>query len=146
MQWQTVLGTGHDVEKLELAYISERMYKWYRHFGKQCGSFSKSLTETYYTRYQFHFQGQRKTRTYKHIKTCRQQFRAFFFCNSKNLSELINGKQDVVYPHNRIIFSNKKGLTTDTCPKMDEFIHIILSQKVTYCMIQFISTAPKNKL
>lgn len=42
----------------------KEMYKWYTHFEKQCGSFSKSLKKTYHTRYQFHFQGQRKTRTY----------------------------------------------------------------------------------
>ena len=61
----------------------------------------------------------------------------------------INGrmpKQNVVYAHNRIIFSNEKEWGIDTCYNMMNPENIMLnersqSQKVTYCMIPFIWNA-----
>lgn len=41
MQWQTVLGTGHNVEKLELAYISERNVQMVQTFWKTMWQFLK---------------------------------------------------------------------------------------------------------
>lgn len=41
MKWQTVLGTGHDVGKLELAYISERNVQMVHTFWKTMWQFFK---------------------------------------------------------------------------------------------------------
>ena len=39
-------SVGEYMEELELSYTAEENMKWYKHFGKQFGSFFKSRTYT----------------------------------------------------------------------------------------------------
>ena len=78
---------GEDVEKLEASYITGRITKQCRYWGKQVGSSSKAKDELLYDLTILHLGTYlRKMKTYICTKSCTPSFIAAFFTIGKNPS------------------------------------------------------------